>query len=85
MKQNGRVFDLLLAELDGQQICAGYIVESRPNDTVYSGIPVIPLEQLPQTIKNIIVIPFFDIDIIVPRVKKLRPDVRLWGIDALIL
>ena len=81
----GRVFDLLLAELDGQQICAGYIVESRPNDTVYSGIPVIPLEQLPQTIKNIIVIPFFDIDIIVPRVKKLRPDVRLWGIDALIL
>ena len=63
---------------------AKYIIESFPTIETYHNIPIITFDKLPKNIKNIIVIPFFDMDIIEPKVHKLRPDVKLWGINELI-
>ncbi len=77
-------FDLLLEEFDVLQEHVACIVESRPRDSAYKDIPIVTLDKLPNNIKNIIVIPFFDINVIAPRVHKIRPDIKLWGIDELI-
>lgn len=79
----GETLDLLLDELKGRMDVA-YIVESRPSVSEYKGIPIITIDKVPKEIKNIIVIPYFDMDIIAARVKKIRQDIKLWGIDELI-
>ncbi len=79
----GKIFDLLADEL-GDYLNIKCIVEREPNTDEYRHIPVITVDEIPKNIMDIIVIPFFDIDIISPKVKKKRPDIRIWGMDELI-
>lgn len=76
----GNIFDCLYNEVI-DQLCVKYIIQSRCTVKEYRGIPVIPAEKLPKSIKNIIVIPYFDYDIIVKRVRKIRGDLEFLGID----
>ena len=50
----------------------------------YKGIPIIMIDELPDTIKNVVVIPYFDLLIISKRVKKIKPSVHLVGINELL-
>lgn len=79
----GRVFDCFLNEL-GDQRMVKYIIESRPSANMYMEIPIISINKLPSNIRNIIVIPYFDLDIIKAKVGKLRNDIRFWGIEELL-
>lgn len=79
----GKVFDCLIREIK-DQTSIKCIVESRPYVEEYNGIPVVSIKSLPDDIKHIIVIPYFDLEIIRIKVKKVRPDVRLLGIDDLL-
>ncbi len=76
----GPIFDILMNEIH-EQISVICIVESRPSASEYSGIPIISMDELPDEVKAIIVIPFFDIDIIRIKVQKMRPDIQVFGID----
>lgn len=78
------IFDLLIEESDVLREHVACIVESRPQNLKYNDIPIVTIDKLSLNIKNIIVIPFFDIDVIALRVHKIRPDIKLWGIDELI-
>ncbi len=79
----GDILDCLLHEID-EQVEVKYIVESRPSIKEYKGIPIISISMLPDYIKDIVVIPYFDLEIIENKVKKLRKDIRFWGIDKLV-
>lgn len=79
----GEILDVLLDELKGR-VTVDYIVESKPSRSEYKGIPIITIDQVPKEIKNIIVIPYFDMEIIAARVKKIGQDIKLWGIDGFI-
>lgn len=77
----GEICDCFLNELQGQ-VSVKYIIESRPGAEEYKGIPIIALKELPDDIKNIVVIPYFDLDIIKMKADKTRKDIHLWGIDG---
>lgn len=79
----GKIFDCFLSELKGQ-ITVKYIIESSPSAKEYKGIPIIMIDELPDTIKNVVVIPYFDLLIISKRVKKIKPSVHLVGINELL-
>lgn len=79
----GKIFDCLYHELEGK-VSIKYIIESRPSVEKYKDISVISISELPEDIRNIIVIPYFDLDIIKTKVGKIRKDVHLWGIDELL-
>lgn len=79
----GEIFDCLLLELQGK-VCVKCIIESRPSLKEYKGIPVIPITQLPEDIRTIIVIPYFDIDIIRAKLERLHIYVNIIGIQTLI-
>ncbi len=79
----GELLNLLLEELN-DKINAVCIIESRPRALEYEGIPIVTIDKLADNIKNIIVIPYFDIEIIGLRVKKMRPDIKLFGINEII-
>ena len=79
----GKVYDCLIQEIKDQTLVK-YIVESRPYIEEYNSIPVVSIKALPEDIKHIIVIPFFDLEIIETKVKKLRPDISLLGMDELL-
>lgn len=78
----GEIFDCLLNELS-DSLKVKFIIESRPSLKTYRDIPIISINELPESIKNVVVLPFFDLRIIGNKVKKIRPDVHLWGIDEL--
>lgn len=78
----GSICDCFLNEIQGQAV--KYIIESRPSTEEYKGIPVISLKELPDNIKHIVVIPYFDLDIIKMKTGKIRKDIHLWGIDELL-
>ncbi len=77
-----KIFDSLLHEIE-KLLSIEYIIESRPSMEEYKGYPIIRFCDLPQEIKDIIVIPYFDLDIIRAKAKKMRSDIRLWGINEL--
>ena len=79
----GIILDCLLNELI-HQVSIRYIIESRPSIKEYKGIPIISIYQLPDDIKNIIVIPYFDLKIMETKVHRMRPDIKLYGINELI-
>lgn len=76
----GQIFDCFLNELTGWAEVK-YIIESRPSIEAYKGIPIIPISKLPSDVSTIVVIPYFDLDIIRAKVQKMRPDIQLLGID----
>lgn len=76
----GQIFDCLLNELMGQAQVK-YIIESRPSIEAYKGIPIISISELPGDVNTVVVIPYFDLDIIRTKVQKIRPDIQLFGID----
>lgn len=77
----GVLFDCLIRETHLSVQC---IIESRPCTEIYQNIPIISVDEIPQNIQNIIVIPYFDISIIKQKLKKLRPDIRVVGLNELI-
>ena len=79
----GEIYDCFLNEIKGQ-VTVKYIIESRQSVEEYKGIPVIALKDLPEDIKNIVVIPYFDLEIIRTKIEKTRKDIRLWGINELL-
>ena len=79
----GEIYDCFLNEIKGQ-VTVKYIIESRQSVEEYKGIPVIALKDLPEDIKNIVVIPYFDLEISRTKVEKTRKDIRLWGCNELL-
>lgn len=79
----GEICYALLQELQGIAKVK-YILETYPSVDEYKGIPVIGIVDLPDDIKNIIVIPFFDIEKISYKVEKYRKDIKIVGINSLI-
>ena len=78
----GKIFDCLLSEIN-DQVAIKYIIESRPTINEYKGIPIISIDELPRDVKNIIVIPYFDLAIIKAKIGRFRPDIHLYGINEL--
>lgn len=78
----GKIFDCLFHEIK-DQVKIKYIIESRPSINKYGEIPIVSVGELPEDIKNIIVIPYFDLDIIKAKVRKVRSDIQLYGINEL--
>lgn len=76
----GQIFDCFLNELMGK-VQVKYIIESRPSTEDYKGIPIISIAELPCDVRTIVVIPYFDLDIIKIKARKIRPDIQLLGID----
>ena len=79
----GEIFDCLFVELQGN-VSIKYIIESRPSEKESKGIPIISITQLPEDIHNIIVIPYFDLDIIRAKIERLCIQVNLIGIHRLL-
>ena len=79
----GKIFDCLYREIR-DQVSVEYIIESRPAVNSYKGIPVISIHELPAYIREVIVIPYFDLDLIKRKVDKIKPGIRLVGIDQLL-
>lgn len=79
----GKICDVLLQELEGVTDVK-CIVESYPSTDKYREIPIYEISELPEEIKTIIVIPFFDMESISYRVYKQKKGIQLIGIDQLI-
>lgn len=79
----GKICDVLLQELGGV-IDVKCIVESYPSSDKYREIPIYGIAELPDEITTIIVIPFFDIELISYKVYKQEKDIELIGLDQLI-
>lgn len=77
----GALFDCLIRETHLSVQC---IIESRPCTEMYQNIPIVSVDEIPLNIQNIIVIPYFDILIIEQKIKKLRPDIQVLGLNELI-
>ena len=65
------------------QLSVTCIVETKPRMEMYQGIPVVSVYELPLDIRNVIVIPYFDVPIIRRKLEKLRPDICVVGLDEL--
>lgn len=78
----GEILECLMQETALSVRC---IVETRPSMETYMGIPIVAVSELPQDIKNVIVIPYFDILIIKRKIGKLRPDICVAGLDELMM
>lgn len=79
----GKICDVLLQELK-DIIDIMCIIESYPSMVEYQGISILGIEELPDEVKTIIVIPFFDMNQILYKVKKMKKNVILIGIDRII-
>lgn len=80
----GKICDFLIKELDG--ICnVRCIIQSKPTSDKYRDIPVIMIEDLPDNIEEIIVIPFYDIEKLERKTKNCHHKVKLIGFDTLLL
>lgn len=77
----GVMLDLILQEM---QLSIDCIIETRPSLETYKEIPIVSVYELPKNIKNLIVIPYFDILIIRRKVEKLRSDICVMGLDELL-
>lgn len=79
---SGPICDLLLNELQGETKIKN-IIESIPTESMYKGIPVVSLDQVAEKVKLIIVIPFYDLEIIRDQIC-MRMDCRVLGIDEVL-
>ncbi len=79
----GKICDLLIKELNGIADI-NCIIETYPSMSEYNGIPILNIKRLPAQIKTIIIIPYFDMEKILYKVKKYRDDIKLIGIDMLV-
>lgn len=79
----GNFFDLLVNEI-GKKIAITYIIESVPSKNEYKGFSIISISELPDTVKSIIVIPFYDMKRIERKISKIRDDIVIIGLDNLI-
>lgn len=78
----GKLFDCLLQEIrDSVEI--KYIIESRPTIKEYQGIPIISIGKIPDDIRDVIVIPYYDMEIILKELERIRPGINLIGINEL--
>lgn len=80
----GWLLDLLQNEF-GSRMQVNCIIETYPTSEEYKGIPVYSVNEIPEEIDTVIVIPFCDIDIIKRRIVRRRPDIqRIVGVDEMI-
>ena len=79
----GKLFDCLYEEIKNE-VSVRYIIESRPSVSRYRNIPVIPVSKLPEEIKDVIVIPYFDLDLIRKKMATIKPGVKLTGLHELL-
>lgn len=79
----GCLCDLLIQEW-GECKKIEYIIESNPSVYQYHNIPVIPIDELPFNVKTIIVMPVYAIESIRARIRSIRENIYVIGIDELI-
>ncbi len=80
----GDICDLLLGKLDNA-ITVKYIIESHPiYGTMYHGIPLIGLEELPFDIEAVIVIPYYDLEKITNEIRLKNTQVSVIGLNQII-
>lgn len=75
--------EMLTCLMREAQLSVTCIVETKPRMEMYQGIPVVSVYELPLDIRNVIVIPYFDVPIIRRKLEKLRPDICVVGLDEL--
>ena len=83
----GMYCDLLLRELRsgrGDPVKVSYIIETHPIAKEYEGIPVISIENLPDTVETVIVVPFYDIEVITEQIRLQNDETEIIGLDYLI-
>lgn len=80
----GRICDLLIQEWEGR-VNITYIIESRKTGEEYHGIPIVSINELPLTVKTIVVIPVYDMEKIKRKIQKSGKVVAVVGIDELIM
>lgn len=77
-----KIAECLINEIE-DKVLIKYIIESRPSVEKYKERLVVSIDKLPHNIKTILVIPYYDLDIIKIKVKSIRPDILLCGINEL--
>ena len=82
----GEVFGLLGPNGAGKTTTIRMLtLQSKPTSDKYRDIPVIMIEDLPDNIEEIIVIPFYDIEKLERKTKNCHHKVKLIGFDTLLL
>ncbi len=80
----GWLLELLQKEF-GEKMQVKCILETYPTSEAYRGIPVYSVNEIPEEIDTVIVIPFCDIEIIKRKIIRRRPDIkRIFGADEII-
>lgn len=80
----GKYFSLLLNEFDDEKIKIKCIIESQPSEKEYMNCPIVSIQDMPEEIDTIIVIPYYDIENIKSMVFSYHKNVRVIGIDELV-
>lgn len=81
----GRICDLLIQELEGRDEKIEYIIESNQSVEKYHDIPVVSIEELPESVKTIVVIPVYDMERINRKIEKSGKNVEAVKMDELIM
>ncbi len=79
----GKICDFLIEELK-DSFHIECIVLSKPDCSVYRGIQVVSAADLPDDVKEIIVIPFYDLEKIRRKMKRSEKNAELTGFDSLL-
>lgn len=82
----GLYLDLLLREFNlatDNRIEVACIVESYPGEKDYNGTPVISIEDLPEEISLIVVIPYYDLKSIIQQIRTWNNEVEVVSIEHL--
>ncbi|MCM1038075.1 MAG: glycosyltransferase family 2 protein [Ruminococcus sp.] len=80
----GWLLDLMQKEF-GKKMQVQCVIETYPNCEIYKGIPVYSVNEIPEEIDTIIVIPFCDIEIIRRKIIRRRSDIKsIVGVNELI-
>lgn len=80
----GRICDLLIKEWEGRENIT-CIIESSQTIERYHDIPIVSINELPITIKTIVVIPVYDLEKIKRKIQQSGKVVDVVGIDELIM
>lgn len=79
----GKCCDLLINDLKARGNEVVCIIESNPLVEEYKELPVISIEDLPNNVDTIIIVPYYD-SVEIKEKIKCRPDVKVIGIDEFI-
>ena len=74
-----------MSDLRKQNIKVRCILETQPLDKEYEGIPIMKINDLPDGVDTIIVVPYYDIENIKERVDEYCVGVNVIGIDEYIM